>query len=206
MRDAIADHMRNPLENDAVLKRKLDYMGVEVGAWPSGPYSPSLYELVPTEDATEEIREILGDSFLSNHFMKHAIVDKQSEEEIGFLLSSVDGSSPSKAVFVKDEDDGSNLYVLSPSDNRVYRGKELLRSKREVNACGAGFAIVSGVGAEFLCSLNPVTRTVNTVVKKLAKSNKMLRKYTCGGAAGAAAYFIGEWSCDKVNAWLRRFS
>ncbi|WP_149453973.1 hypothetical protein [Pasteuria penetrans] len=101
--------MKQPLKEK--LSEKLNEKGMKVDI-----QSARLSKLVPTTDTPEEIRNALKDSPLSAYVIGHAIVDKESGQKVGALVSTIDGPLSSPIAFVKHNENGMDvLYVMSPS-------------------------------------------------------------------------------------------
>ncbi|WP_149452690.1 hypothetical protein [Pasteuria penetrans] len=82
--EPIIKHMKQPPNEQ--LSEKLNEKGMKADI-----QSARLFKLVPTTDTPEEIRNGLKDSPLSAYFIGYAIVDKESEQKVGALVSAIDG-------------------------------------------------------------------------------------------------------------------
>ncbi|WP_149453028.1 hypothetical protein [Pasteuria penetrans] len=103
--ESIRKHMKQPLKEQ--LSEKFHEKGMKVDI-----QSARLSKLVPTTDTPEEIRNALKDSPLSAYVIAHAIVDKESGQRVGALVSRVNGLP---ILFVKNNEDGvDGSYTASP--------------------------------------------------------------------------------------------
>ncbi|WP_149452935.1 hypothetical protein [Pasteuria penetrans] len=187
--DSIREHMRQPLKLEEKLSERLRNKGMEVHI-----KGARLMKLVSTTDSPievregvrEEVRNFLRDFPLSAYFIGHIIVDKESGQKTGVLISLADESIPPTAVIKHSDKNGMDgLYAMSSHAEKGIT----VRSKRFWDMdCDDAFAGSGAVIGALICDLHPVTRVPHKVMRMMGVGG-------CGAVLGIVGNKIGKWVC-----------
>ncbi|WP_149452754.1 hypothetical protein [Pasteuria penetrans] len=113
--DSIRKYMRQPLKEEGKLSEEFRKRGLGVDT-----QGVLLSQWVPTTATPEKIQKFFNDSPLSTYIVGHTIVDKESGEKVGALVSTVDRKLIPTVFFMRDSE-----YKVDTCTNRAKRGVSL---------------------------------------------------------------------------------